>query len=138
MKKKSGSIDILYSREFTSFVRNLHTNLRKNARAARRQLAILGKYFLKYEEPYSEISQNHKHLLIRVKLPMTKKSDIALRIAQNRVEIEGVASSKDGHRGFYRAVDLPPNTRIEKARAVFRNETLKVKIPLSKVPIPST
>ena len=133
MKKKKGiDIDIVYTRELGTFIKNLNTNIRKNIKAVNNQVRAAQKYFLKYGEPYSEISQNSKTLLIKVKLPYTKKKDITLRILGDKVEIEGVSNHKTGKRGFFRKVDLPSNVRPDRAKAVFKNETLKIKIPLAR------
>lgn len=134
MKKKKGiDIDIVYTRELGNFIRNLNTNIRKNLRTVNNQVRVVQKYFLKYEEPYSEISQNFKALLIKVKLPYTKKRDIILRILGDKVEIEGVSNHKNVRKGFFRKVDLPSNVKVDRAKAVFKNETLKIKIPLAKM-----
>ena len=134
MKKKKGiDIDIVYTKELGNFIRSLNTNIRKNIRAVNNQARVVQKYFLKYEEPYSEVSQNFKALLIKVRLPYTKKRDITLRILGDKVEIEGVFNHKTGRRGFFRKVDLPSNARSDRAKAVFKNETLKIKIPLAKI-----
>ncbi len=131
-RKKSVSIDIVYSRELNNFIKGLNTNIRKNFRMARKQVRVLRKYFLTYEEPYSEISQNFKALFIKVKLPNTSKKDIVLRILGNRVEIEGISQHTEGLKGFHRKIDLPANVRTDRARAVFKNEILKIKLPLGK------
>ena len=134
MKKKKGiDIDIVYTKELGNFIKNLNTNIRKNIKAVNNQVRVLQKYFLKYEEPYSEISQNFKALLIKVNLPYTKKRDITLRILGDKVEIEGVSNHKNVRKGFFRRVDLPLNVKVDRAKAVFKNETLKIKIPLARM-----
>ncbi len=131
MKKNGTDIDIVYTRELGNFIRSLNVNIRKNIKTVNSRFKVVQKYFLKYEEPYSEISQNNKALLISVKLPYTKKKDIALRILGNKVEVKGISSHKNDRKGFFRNIDLPLNARTDRAKAVFKNETLKIKIPLA-------
>lgn len=131
--KKSVSIDIFYPKDIDNFVKNVNYTIRKNAKTVRRQIISFRNYFFKYEEPHTEITQNSDVLFIKILLPMTKKKDIKLQITNNKVEVEGIFRRKGNICGFHRSLDLPLCTMPDKAKAVFKNEQLRIKIPLQRL-----
>ncbi len=90
-----------------------------------------------YEEPYAELSQNSKHMHLLVKLPDVNKRNITLTVSHNVVQIRGMKKQKDLSltalpKVYYRSILLPSHARTDKLKIKFKNNILKIKIPLKK------
>lgn len=113
--------DDLFSYEDLS---SFFTFLKKNVNTLRKNLG-------KFEEPYSEISQNYKQILITVLLPQVARSNLKIIASDTLLEIK--AEQKNGTaekpKTFYRAIDLPSCADIKKTAATYRNNTLHIIIP---------
>ena len=116
---------------------DIHQGVQKNIVRINKQVTEVRKWFLKYEEPYCEISQNHRSFFINMKLPDVHKKDITLKIENNKVEVKGIRKQREKKKvklaGFYRVIEIPKNTKQEKARAIFKNNALKIRIPKYQV-----
>jgi len=99
----------------------------------------------KYKKPLTEITQNKKQFIMNVRLPGISKKNIFLEVRKDRVEIKAgqkkkkVKKSKkkyskeESYKGFYRVISLPPNLDTDKALAIYKKNSLTVKIPKLKV-----
>lgn len=114
-----------------SVIDNLNYSISKNIGFFNKQLTRIRKNFVKYHEPYSEISQNHNGMDIRINLPSIPKKNILLKINNGRIEVSGhMLERKRLLKGFYRSIDLPSNAVADKARARYKNNTLRIRIPI--------
>ncbi len=149
-KSKWVNITVVPYREMSQLWRDLHKELPnvkeavevlkdvnrviiKHISRVNRQFDEVKKFFGKHEEPYAEISQNHKQFLVNMKLPKVNKKNIFVKVENSRIEIKGMkVQREEGKRkmvGFYRTIELPQNISPEDAKATFKNESLKIKIP---------
>ena len=115
------------------FLKEMQREVNKNWVRLNKQITELSRWFLRYEEPYCEISQNHRHFCINMKLPDVQKRDILLKIESNKVEVRGVMRTRVKGKakigGFFRKIDIPRDTDQERAHAVFKNSALRIRIP---------
>ena len=103
-----------------------------SSRFLNRHLENLKKGFIKYEEPFSEIRQNHKGMNITIKLPEVKKKDVLINITQDKIELK--AKSIQGGRtlkNYHRIIDIPSCSVSKNIKADYnhKKEVLKIKIP---------
>ena len=88
----------------------------------------------KFEEPYSEMSQNYKEILIRVTLPAIEKKLLTLRILGKTVEIAAEQHEQGKHvKTFYRSIDLPSTADTRGATATYVGDVLSIKVPQSLI-----
>lgn len=97
-----------------------------------------------YKKPFSEISQNKNQIRIGIKLPDVAKKDIMLEVHKDNIEIKAEKRKKkvkktkksykkiETYKGFYRKIPLPPIADYEKAKAIFKKDTLSIIIPKKK------
>jgi HSP20 family molecular chaperone IbpA len=112
--------DDLFSYEDLS---SFFTFLKKNVNTLRKNLG-------KFEEPYSEISQNYKQILIKVLLPAVARSNLKIIASDTLLEIKAEQhGSEEKPKTFYRAIDLPSRADIKRTVAKYRHNTLQIIIP---------
>lgn len=113
--------DDLFSYEDLS---RFFTFLKKNVNTLRKNLG-------KFEEPYSEISQNYKHILIKVLLPAVARNNLKIIASDTLLEVKAEQHNgrEDKPKTFYRAIDLPSQADIKNTVAKYRNNTLHIIIP---------
>ena len=132
-RKSVIDVDILYAKELSRIVKELNVNVVKSVKLANRYVQ---KFFMKYEEPYTEISQNMNHFFVEMKLPGSYKKDVVIRLVNYKLEVEALRYIRDAQRpevrGYYRTVDLPKIIDTKKISARFKSEKLKVRIPFKR------
>lgn len=97
-----------------------------------------------FKKPMSDISQNSKEVTINIKLPGVNKKDVILDIKKDKINLRAEKkqkkvkktkksySKKQSYSGFYRSMPLPKNLNVDKAKAIFKNNMLTIKIPKLK------
>ncbi len=143
MAKKSTVLLIDFtSKGISTIVKNLNKTIEKRTVKINRQFNQIRKVFIKYEEPFCEIRQNHKGMHISLKLPDVKKKDIFLNVTKSSIEVKADAlfrdaSRKEAFKTFHRIIDLPSCSLHEKTSAQYKNNKLKIKIPYGKIKRPN-
>ncbi|MBI1972822.1 Hsp20/alpha crystallin family protein [Candidatus Woesearchaeota archaeon] len=97
--------------------------LKRNIHAVRKAMG-------QFEEPYSEVTHNFKHILIKIALPAVEKRHLTLKIAGRTVEV--IAEQKHHRRHvktYYRSIELPSTAHTLRASATYAGETLYIKVP---------
>lgn len=104
--------------------------IKRNVNAVRKNLGT-------FEEPYSEISQNYKNILIKVLLPAVAKRHLKIVASDVLIEIkaEQKTTSEGKSKTFYRAIDLPSTADVKKTHARYAHNTLHIIIPKIAAPI---
>ena len=117
-------------KEVRRFFFGANKELNKHINIVNRQLNLFRKAIVSYEEPYTEMSQNAKKVLIRIKMPEVKKRDVILRVDGNLVSVRGdrIKGSKL-LKGFYKNIRLPQEAMTERVKATFKKNTLKITVP---------
>tara|TARA_Y100000310_G_scaffold335338_2_gene417094 strand:+ start:13010 stop:13387 length:378 start_codon:yes stop_codon:yes gene_type:complete len=123
VKKRTLVNDLLEQED----VNRILTFFKKNANFVKKRLG-------KFEEPYSEISQNHKQVMIKVLLPDVSKNNLQLKMNDRLIEIKAEQKKIKWRpaKTFYRAIDLPSNANIKNAVAQYKKNKLKIVIPKLK------
>ncbi len=92
------------------------------------------KGFIKYEEPFCEIRQNHKGMKITIKLPEVDKKNIFLNITQDKIELKAKALEKEKIlTNYHKIVDLPQVSITKQAKADYKKNNLHITIPYKKL-----
>ena len=108
-------------------------NLKNINRILYNRLNIVKKAFVRYEEPYTEISQNARKFFIKIKLPDVKKKDLFLKVNKNTVAIRGDSiRSHKLMKGYYKDIEVPEDAITDKIKATFKRKILNIKIPKVK------
>ena len=122
-RKKSVSIDPIFIMNFSGKLLNKH-------------LGNLKRGFISYEEPFSEIRQNHRGMNIIIKLPKVKKKDVFINITEDKIELKA-KSIKKGRtlKSYHRIIDIPNCSISKKIKADYnpKREVLKIKIPYNSL-----
>ena len=119
MPKKSVNIDPNLIINFSGKLLNKH-------------FTYLKKRFINYEEPFSEIRQNHKGMNITIKLPEVKKKDVIINITEDKIELKAKSIKKNRTlKNYHRIIDIPKCSvsKYIKADYNYKKEILKIKIP---------
>ena len=119
-------------------LKNFNKSINKNFKGFNKQIDLIKKTFTSYQEPYCEINQSLKGMNIKIKLPEVKKKDVLLNIYNDKIELKAESKIIDEKNKkklmiFYRTIGLPPCSLVKKAKAEFKKESLKIKIPFSKI-----
>ena len=105
-------------------------DLNKFVKIFKRNLNAVKKAIGKFEEPYSEMSQNFREILIKVTLPDVEKRYLTLKMVGRTVEIIADHRHQGKHvKTYYRSIDLPSTADMLKASAKYIGETLYIKVP---------
>ncbi len=117
-------------------LKNIQRDFQKFFTDVNKQVDIVRKNLVTYEEPYSEITQNDKIIEILVKLPDVYKKDLTVKLEGNQVFVNAHQREKSmfGYitkKGFSRKILIPDNALLKKAKAVYKGDILKIKIPKS-------
>jgi HSP20 family protein len=80
-------------------------------------------------EPPTDVIETDKDVALTLEMPGVEKSDIDLRVTENRVEISVDTES----RKYHKAVDLPTKVKPDTTKATYKNGVLDVVI-LKKEP----
>ena len=106
------------------------TDLNKFVKIVKNNVNALRKAMGQFEEPYSEMSQNFKEILIKITLPDVEKRYLTLKMIGKTIEIVADQKHKGKHlKTFYRSIDLPSTADIMGASAKYVGETLYIKVP---------
>ena len=119
MGKTKKGLSFLEEADFNTFV----SILKKNVNTLKKALG-------QFEEPYSEMSQNFKEILIRVVLPEIEKRYLTLKMIGKTVEVIAEHKHQGKHiKTYYRSIHLPSTANTLKASATYVGETLYIKVP---------
>lgn len=88
--------------------------------------------FAEYKKPFSNIRHSKDFVSVEVKLPGIEKKDKMVIEADHTKLIIG-AKNKSGNERYYRVIYLPPGLDIERAKANFKDNLLKIHIPKSRL-----
>ena len=144
-KKKSDKNDILaldFTKEgLNSLFKNLNNHIKYNTKILNKHITNIKKSFVRYEEPFCEIRQNHRGMNISVKLPDVKKKDIFLNITSSAIELKANSvfhSKKEGTviKTYHRIIDIPSCSISQKTKAEFKRDKLKITVPYEKIKSP--
>ncbi|HLC72318.1 MAG TPA: Hsp20/alpha crystallin family protein [Candidatus Nanoarchaeia archaeon] len=106
------------------------TDLNKFVKIVRNNVNALRKALGQFEEPYSEMSQNFKEILIKVTLPDVERRYLTLKMVGKTIEIVADQKYKGKHlKTFYRSIALPSTADIMGASAKYISDTLYIKVP---------
>ncbi|GEM_PF-1154447 len=117
--------------EFGSLLREIN----KKTKGVRNNYNALRSAFLKYEQPFCEIRQNHKGMNISIKLPEVKKKDVIINITETMIELKAAAKDRKQRTvtQYHRIINIPLCSRARDTKAAFKRETLKIKVPYEKI-----
>ena len=117
-------------RGVNNFLIDINKEMNKHIKNANRQLNLFRKAVIRYEEPYTELSQNANKVLIKIKMPKVKRRDVILKIENNFISVRGdhIKGNKL-LKGYYKDIELPKEVVTEKVKASFKNNTLKITMP---------
>ena len=123
MARQKKSDNLLITNSYADFSQ-LFSNIRKNVNTFRQNMG-------KFEEPYSEVSQNHRHIKIKINLPDVHKKDLRLHMGSKHIEVKATQKKRKGmpSKTFYRSIPLPSTAVIQEAMAHYQRTTLKITIP---------
>ena len=109
-----------------------------------RHLIGSGKPLVQFKQPLSDVQENGKEVIVNLDIPGVDKKDIVLTVKDDILEIkaekkhEAKIEKKDfyqherGYAGFYRALLLPTNVKVEEANAEYKNGVLRIVLPKSE------
>ena len=135
MKRRKKGLNILANLKIDRFLEVININIKKNINIINRNITNIRKDFVRYHEPYSEVLQNYRSMLVRIKLPDVPKKNLLLKVGNGKIEVRGHTFIRENDkkllRGFYRIINLPQNALLHKAKAKYKNDVLKIKIPIA-------
>jgi len=79
-------------------------------------------------EPLVDVLDEDDKVRIIAEMPGVEKERIKLRVQDRKLIIK----ASNGHRKYYKEVDLPAEVDIKKAKATYRNGVLEIEIPKVK------
>jgi HSP20 family protein len=98
-----------------------------------------------YREPYVDVFETDKEVVVTVELPGVRKEDIDLTVREDSVEIKAEIKREEEkkeesgyqHRKmfqkYYTVIPLPCEVVPEKTRATYNNGVLEIRIPKAEV-----
>lgn len=98
-------------------------------------------YSGRYREPYADLQETEKDVIVTAEIPGVQKGDININLTDHGIEItaeskheaeeekEGVHQAGKFYSKFYKFLSLPAKVRADKARATYKNGVLEVKLP---------
>ncbi len=120
-KRTKKEMSFLEQADLNKFVKIL----KKNVNAVKKAMG-------QFEEPYSEMSQNFKEILIKVTLPDVDRRYLTLKMAGRTVEVLAEHKAFGKHvKTYYRSIDLPSTANMLKASAKYIGDTLYISVPQS-------
>lgn len=120
-KRTKKGLSFLEQSDLNRFVKIV----KKNVNAMRKAMG-------RFEEPYSEMSQNFREIFIKVTLPDIEKRYLTLKMIGKSVEIVAEQKNNGKHvKTYYRSIDLPSTADVMKASAKYIGETLFIRVPQS-------
>lgn len=97
-------------------------------------------YSDRYREPYADVQETDKEVIVTAEIPGVNKSDININLTDNGIEIsaetkqeaekeeEGLHRSAKLYSKFYKFISLPSKIHLDKAKATYKNGVLEVKL----------
>ncbi len=98
-----------------------------------------------YREPYVDVFESDKEVVVTAELPGVRKEDIDLTVREDSVEIKAEIKREEEkkeeagyeHRKmfqkYYTVIPLPCQVIPEKAKATYNNGVLEIRIPKAEV-----
>jgi len=118
-KKTKKGLSFLEQADLSTFIKIL----KQNVNAVKKAMG-------KFEEPYSEMSQNFKAILIKVTLPDVERRYLTLKLIGKTVDILAEHRYQGKHmKTYYRSIALPSTANVAKASAKYIGDTLYIKVP---------
>ncbi len=96
-------------------------------------------------EPYTDIQETDKEIILTAEMPGIKKSDIKINTTEDSIEIsaetrreekeekKGFVRRERGYSGYYRRYTLPSKVDPDKARATYNNGVLEIRLPKTEI-----
>lgn len=94
-----------------------------------------------YREPYVDVQETDKEVIVTAEIPGVEKGDIKLRVHDSTLEIsaekkqekeerkKGYYLAERSYNKFYKVLTLPAKVLSEKAKATYKNGVLEVRLP---------
>ena len=118
-KRTKKRLPFLEEADLNTFVKIL----KRNIHAVRKAMG-------QFEEPYSEMSQNFRYILIKIVLPAVEKRHLTLKMVGRTVEVLAEQKHHGRHvKTYYRSIALPSTANALQASATYVGETLYIKVP---------
>ncbi|MDP6460070.1 MAG: Hsp20/alpha crystallin family protein [Candidatus Hydrothermarchaeota archaeon] len=98
-------------------------------------------YSERYREPYADLQETDKEVIVTAEIPGVTKGDINISLTDNGIEIsadakheakkekEDVLHSGRFYSKFYKFLSLQSKVHADKAKATYKNGVLEVKLP---------
>ncbi|MFQ6121022.1 MAG: Hsp20/alpha crystallin family protein [Methanosarcinales archaeon] len=102
-------------------------------------------YTREYKEPYLDMIETDKDIIVTADMPGVDKKDIDIRVTENNIEISAetkreAEEKKEGYifrermaGKYYRSLTLPSSVDPEKVKASYKNGVLEVTLPKTEV-----
>ncbi|MFQ6055623.1 MAG: Hsp20/alpha crystallin family protein [Methanosarcinales archaeon] len=102
-------------------------------------------YTREYREPYLDMIETDKDIIVTADMPGVDKKDIDIRVTENNIEISAetkreAEEKKEGYifrermaGKYYRSLTLPSSVDPEKVKASYKNGVLEVTLPKTEV-----
>ncbi len=96
-------------------------------------------------EPYTDIQETDKEVILTAEMPGIKKGDIKVNTTEDSIEIsaetkreekeekKGFLRKERSYSGYYRRYTLPSKVDPEKAKATYNNGVLEIKLPKTEI-----
>jgi len=103
--------------------------------------------FGNYKRPSVNISQDDGYVMINAEMPGLDKENVSLKFHHQGMEIIGERKGKkirksekgysevSSYKGYKAFISLPSNVNIDKVKAMYNKDKLKIKIPKMKTPL---
>ena len=101
--------------------------------------------FGNYKRPAINISQNSNFFLVSIEMPGLNKDNINIRVYHNNLEVIGERRRKlikklvkgSSYKGYKASIGLPPHLLLDKIKAEYTSNFLKISVPKMKTKIGS-
>ncbi|HID26513.1 MAG TPA: Hsp20/alpha crystallin family protein [Methanosarcinales archaeon] len=102
-------------------------------------------YTREYKEPYLDMIETDKDIIVTADMPGVDKKDIDIRVTENNIEISAetkreAEEKKEGYifrermaGKYYRSLTLPSSVDPEKVKASYKNGVLEVTLPKTEI-----
>ncbi|MFQ6062688.1 MAG: Hsp20/alpha crystallin family protein [Methanosarcinales archaeon] len=102
-------------------------------------------YTREYREPYLDMIETDKDIIVTADMPGVDKKDIDIRVTENNIEISAETKREEEEKKegyifrermagkYYRSLTLPSSVDPEKVKASYKNGVLEVTLPKTEV-----
>lgn len=102
-------------------------------------------YTREYKEPYLDMIETDKDIIVTADMPGVDKKDIDIRVTENNIEISAETKREEEEKKegyifrermagkYYRSLTLPSSVDPENVKASYKNGVLEVTLPKTEV-----